>query len=209
MERIKHRVFVSYHHANDQKYKEALIKWSEKYGIFEDWSVHPGDIPDDWDDEAIRVEIRDNYLRSSSVTILLVGTDTWGRKHVDWELYSSMRDSEKNKKSGIVVIMLPSTGCSKVYAAHDGEKTEVFSNIPSDGWHSVSSHEQCVRDYPNLPERIIDQIMAPNAKVSIANWNDIYPYYPERLATLIDNAYNHRESCDYDMSRRMRRRNSN
>lgn len=202
-----HRVFISYHHANDQWYKEELIRWGEEHGIFIDDSVHSGDIPDYWDDERIRVTIRDEYLRTSSVTILLVGTMTWARKHVDWELYSSMRDSEINKKSGLVVVMLPSTNCTHVYAAHEGEKTDVFTTIPSYGWRPVNSREQCNNDYPYLPDRIIDQIMDPNARVSIINWNDFYPYFPEKLEKLIENAYNDRSSCQYDLSRPMRRRN--
>lgn len=202
-----HKVFISYHHANDQWYKEELIRWGEQHGVFIDDSVHSGDIPDEWDDEKIRVEIRDNYLRTTTVTILLVGTQTWARKHVDWELYSSMRDSEKNPKSGIVVVMLPSTGCTHVYAGHAGEKTEVFTHIPANGWGPVSTKEQCDKDYPYLPERIIDQILSPDAKVSIINWSDFYPYNPEKLETLIDNAYNHRAFCKYDLSRPMRRRN--
>lgn len=202
-----HNVFISYHHAYDQWYKEELIRWGERNGIFIDDSVHSGDIPDDWDDEKIRVTIRDEYLRTTSVTILLVGKLTWARKHVDWELYSSMRDSEKNKKSGLVVVMLPSTGCTHVYAGHSGEKTEVFTNIPADGWRSVNTKEQCDKDYPYLPERIIDQILAPEAKVSVINWDDFYPYYPEKLEKLINNAYNNRASCNYDLSRPMRRKN--
>lgn len=201
-----HRVFISYHHKNDQWYKEELIRWGERNGVFIDDSVHTGDIPDDWDDERIRVEIRDNYLRTTTVTILLVGTQTWARKHVDWELYSSMRDSENNPKSGLVVIMLPSTGCTHVYAGHAGEKTEVFTSVPANGWGPVSSKEQCDRDYPYLPERIIDQILSPEAKVSIINWDDFYPYYPGKLETLINNAYEHRDSCKYNLSRPMRRR---
>ena len=202
-----HRVFISYHHKNDQWYKEELIRWGERNGVFIDDSVHTGDIPDDWDDERIRVEIRDNYLRTTTVTILLVGTQTWARKHVDWELYSSMRDSENNPKSGLVVIMLPSTGCTHVYAGHAGEKTEVFTSVPANGWGPVSSKEQCDRDYPYLPERIIDQILSPEAKVSIINWDDFYPYYPGKLETLINNANEHRDSCKYNLSRPMRRRN--
>ena len=52
--------------------------------------------------------IRDNYLRNSTVTILLVGTETARRKHIDWEIYSSRYDGTVNKKSGILVINLPS-----------------------------------------------------------------------------------------------------
>lgn len=202
-----HRVFISYHHKNDQWYKEELIRWGEQHRVFIDDSVHAGDIPDDWDDEKIRVEIRDNYLRTTTVTILLVGTQTWARKHIDWELYSSMRDSENNPKSGLVVVMLPSTGSTHVYAGHAGEKTEVFTSVPADGWGPVSTKEQCDKDYPYLPERIIDQILSPDAKVSIINWNDFYPYNPQKLEKLINNAYDHRDSCKYNLSRPMQRKN--
>ncbi len=202
-----HRVFISYHHKNDQWYKEELVRWGEQNGIFIDESVHVGDIPDDCKDEDIRIQIRDEYLRITSVTILLVGTHTWARKHIDWELYSSMRDSEKNKKSGLVVIMLPSTGCTHVYASHAGEKTDVFYNIPSYGWSPITTKVQCDNDYPYLPDRIIDQLLSPDAYVSIINWNDFYPYYPKKLEILINNAYDYRSVCKYDLSRPMRRRN--
>ncbi|WP_205414904.1 TIR domain-containing protein, partial [Klebsiella pneumoniae] len=68
-----------------------------------------GDIDEDEAPQKIREIIRDEYLRDTSVLILLVGTETKNRKHVDWELYSSMRDSTINKKSGILVVNLPST----------------------------------------------------------------------------------------------------
>ena len=34
-----HKVFVSFHHANDQKYKEGLVSWAEKNKVFIDGSV--------------------------------------------------------------------------------------------------------------------------------------------------------------------------
>lgn len=105
---VKHKVFISYHHENDQSYKDDLVKWNESAEVFIDKSVDTGDISDALTDEEIRVKIRDEYLRDSTVTIVLVGKDTAGRKHVDWEIYSSMKDGPVNKKSGIVVILLPS-----------------------------------------------------------------------------------------------------
>ena len=68
----KHKVFISYHHGNDQGHKEALTDFNDKHGIFIDASVDSGDIDDDLDDEAIRAKIRDEYLQDSSVTIVLV-----------------------------------------------------------------------------------------------------------------------------------------
>ena len=45
-----HKVFNSYHHDYDQKYKEALIEFGKRYSIFVDRSVDTGDIPDIWTD---------------------------------------------------------------------------------------------------------------------------------------------------------------
>ena len=84
-----HKVFISYYHG-DQEYKDDLVKLSDQRGIFVDRSVDTGDISDDLSDERIRELIRDSYLRDSTVTIVLVGTETQRRKHVDWEIYSSM-----------------------------------------------------------------------------------------------------------------------
>ena len=104
-----HRVFISYHHENDQYYKNYLVNIGSQYKIFLNYSVDTGDISDYLSDEAIREKIRDEYLRDSTVTIVLVGLETKGRKHVDWEIYSSMIDGKVNKKSGILVANLPST----------------------------------------------------------------------------------------------------
>ena len=42
-----HRVFISYHHKNDQMYKEILVSNYNNI-LFIDGSVDTGDIPDDW-----------------------------------------------------------------------------------------------------------------------------------------------------------------
>jgi len=42
----KHKVFISYHHNNDQGYKEALLDLNEFYDLFIDASVDTGDIDD-------------------------------------------------------------------------------------------------------------------------------------------------------------------
>lgn len=123
----KHKVFISYHHDNDQWAKEKLLELNREYDIFIDGSVDTGDISDGLSDEEIRKKIRDKYLRDTTVTILLVGTETKNRKHIDWELYSSMYDGKKNKKSGILIIQLPSTNPQYITAAHgDEEKRNLY-----------------------------------------------------------------------------------
>lgn len=199
---MKHRVFISYHHANDQWAKDRLIELNKQFDFFIDESVDTGDIPDEWDDQKIRTEIRDNYLKYSTVTVLLVGTETQYRKHIDWELFSSMYDGVKNKRSGIVVIMLPSTGCGSCHASFANEKASVFPHIES--WTTVTSRAEYERRYPYMPARIIDNLMKDGVKISVANWNDLNV---EKLALMIDNAANNRMNNQYDMSRQMRRKN--
>ena len=154
-----HKVFVSFHHANDQKYKEGLVSWAEKNKVFIDG------------------------------------------KHIDWELYSSMYDGTVNKKSGIIVILLPSVKSEYYTCAHSSEKTFYPETTQ---WMSIDSREEYHRRYPYLPERIIDNLLEPNAFISVINWDKLTP---DILRQMIDNAYNSRATCTYDLSRPMRKKN--
>lgn len=199
------RVFISYHHANDQQYKDQLQSWAKEYSLFEDVSVNTREVDDDLATETIRCIIRDDYLRDSTVTILLVGTGTKGRKYVDWEVYSSMFDGPINKKSGVLVIQLPSTGGTYITAAHETEKSSVFSDISS--WTSIDSRAEYEQRYPYLPDRIIDNLLAPKAKVSVTTWDRITSNLND-LVTMIEAAHSDRASCQYDLSRPMRSNNA-
>lgn len=98
----RHKVFVSYHHSiADQKYRDDFEKlFAEKHGVMISKSVQIGDIDSNLKTDTIRQKIRDEYLRDSTVTVVLIGSETWKRKHVDWEIGSSIRDTEYNPRSG-------------------------------------------------------------------------------------------------------------
>ena len=199
-----HNVFISYHHCNDQFYKDELIRLGKNFGVFIDKSVDTGDISEDLSDQAIREKIRDEYLRDSTVTILLAGLETKNRKHVDWEIYSSMFDGVRNKKSGILVINLPSTQCTYYTAAHgDEEKRMIYPGQSS--WINIDSRTEYENRYPCLPDRIIDNLLATKAYISVVPWERLTT---DRLEFLIDETFNKRGVCEYDLSRPMRRRNS-
>ncbi|GAB6091739.1 TIR domain-containing protein [Spirochaeta dissipatitropha] len=103
-----HKVFVSFHHFNDEEYRKKFIKiFSDFAEVIIDQSVGDGDIDPDLKTETIRQKIRDEYLRNSTVTIVLIGTETWKKKHVDWEISSSLRDTQYNKRSGLIGLLLP------------------------------------------------------------------------------------------------------
>ncbi len=200
----KRKVFISYHHRNDQSYKQALLDVNNSHGILIDASVDVGEIDDSLTSQAIRRKIRDEYLADSTVTILLVGTETKYRKHIDWEIYSSMIDGSVNKKSGILVINLPSINCTTFTAAHPGEKELVHPECKS--WTGVKTRAEYEQRYPYMPDRIIDNLLEPKAKISVVPWDKLNV---ERLAFLIEATFQAREKCEYDMSREMRRSDFN
>lgn len=194
-----HKVFVSFHHDNDQKYKDSLVKWGVENNIFIDGSVDMGEIPDDWTSQQIREYIRDEHLKDTSVTILLVGTETKNRKHIDWELFSSMYDGKKNKKSGILVINLPSVDCKYHTLCSQEEKTAVLPDVKN--WITITDRTEFERRYPYMPARIIDNLVKPGVNISVVNWSDINV---KNLTLLVDKAYDSRILNDYDMSRPMK-----
>lgn len=106
---VKHKVFVSYHHSpSDQKYRNDFeTMFSGSAGVFISKSVQIGEISTDLKMDTIRSKIRDEYLRDSTVTIVLIGAKTWQRKHVDWEISSSIRNTQYSTRSGLLGILLP------------------------------------------------------------------------------------------------------
>lgn len=84
-----------------QQFGEAFIPRS--VGVTEE-----DDFVDSDDPDYIKRRIREKYLADSSVTILLLGKETWGRKFIDWEIASSLRNDPVNRRSGLLVIPLPS-----------------------------------------------------------------------------------------------------
>lgn len=207
---VMHKVFISYHHENDQRYKEDLVEFGERHSIFIDQSVDTGEILDDLSDQQIREIIRDEYLRDSTVTIVLVGTETRRRKHVDWEIYSSMYDGTVNKKSGILVITLPTLGDGKIHISHGEGEKDIYPDVTS--WTSVNTEGGYERQYPYMPDRIIDNLLKPEARISIVPWNRIDATgnraNARRLKSLVDMTFEDRNRCEYDLSQPMRRANS-
>lgn len=104
----RHKVFISYHHGNDQGYRDLFENmFTNIYDIMVNQSVGIGEIPDNLKTETVRQIIRDKYLRDTTVTVVLIGTETWKRRHVDWEISSSIRQTAYNPRSGLLGIFLP------------------------------------------------------------------------------------------------------
>ncbi len=101
----RHKVFISFHEG-DIKYKQDFVRMMEKRIL--DRSVDTGNIDDsDLKTATVRQKIRDEYIRDATVAIVLIGPRTWQRKHVDWEIGSSIRKTKKNSRCGLLGILLP------------------------------------------------------------------------------------------------------
>ncbi|MDE0425156.1 hypothetical protein F4Y59_08715 [Candidatus Poribacteria bacterium] len=141
----RHRVFVSYYHAEDQDYRERFeLLFSDIHDIMVSESVEIGDIDPNLKTETIHQKIRDEYLRDSTVTVVLVGAHTWQRKFVDWEIGSSIRQTQYNSRSGLLGIILPT------YPRPPGKPTHYYPNT--------------------TPPRLYDNIECRFA--TIHNWSD-------------------------------------
>jgi hypothetical protein len=111
----RHGVFISYHDGRDDpeggdlEYRRTFEKlFHERAQVIVSRSVQDDDIDLNENVDRVRQLIREKYLANTSVTIVLVGAKTWQRKHVDWEIGASIGDTEANRRSGLIGILLPS-----------------------------------------------------------------------------------------------------
>ncbi len=136
---VRHKTFVSYYHNQDQGYRDAFER---AFGhLFISKSVQPGDISTDVSSEYIKRLILEGYITDASVLIVLVGSKTLCRKHVDWEISAGL-----NKKvggySGLLGILLPT-----------------FPLQPGDRYN-----------YDDLPGRLADNAKTGYAEIYTWNW---------------------------------------
>ena len=97
----KRRAFVSYCHKDDQEWYDALSAFGDWLDLFSDRSL--GEPVRSDDPEYVNRAIREERIVGSSVTIVLCGSWTYGRKYVDWEIRSTLHHSH-----GLLGVALPS-----------------------------------------------------------------------------------------------------
>ena len=203
---LTRKVFISYHHANDQKYKNYLSAFGVANGCFVDGSVCVGDIDgDDRSSESIRRIIRDEYLQDSEVTILLCGSETKGRKHIDWELKSSMIDGERNACSGVLVVNLPEAATTWITARLPEEKQAIYPSVRYE-WLNFRHRSQYEDAFPRMPARIIDNLLKPEVAISVVSW-ELIRDNRQALHWLVEKGAEIGSQNDYDLRRRMLRKN--
>lgn len=179
----RHKVFVSFHHADDF-YKNHFISMMD--GDIIDSSVSDGDIDDTLATDTIRHKIRDEFIRDATVTVVLVGKCTWQRKHVDWEIGSSLRATMLNSRCGLLGILLPSHPdyCSKYYRPHlippkladnvQGEDAYAKIYNWTEDTYSIRKwvHEAFERRSGSLPDNRRPQFKYNRSGDCLAGWRD-------------------------------------
>lgn len=100
-----HKVFVSYYHEDDQKYRNDFEEMFRH--VFISKSVEPGEIDTDVGADYVKRLIQEDYITDTSVLVVLVGSNTYRRKHVDWEISAAL-NKKVGSYSGLMGILLPS-----------------------------------------------------------------------------------------------------
>jgi hypothetical protein len=119
----KRKVFISYHHKNDQGWYDSFSKYcSDTLDLFYDNSLERK--VDSDDSEYLNRKIREEYIFGTSVTIVLCGSETGKRRWVDWEIYATLF-----YKHGLIGIALPT--CSRSYDQKYIVPTRLHNNIES------------------------------------------------------------------------------
>ena len=101
----RHKVFISYHHDQDQRYKEKFVRMMGDHIV--DESVNTEIDDDQLPTERTLQIIREEHISTASVMVVLIGRCTWRRKYVDWEIGASLTDTDMNPRCGLLGIILP------------------------------------------------------------------------------------------------------
>lgn len=107
----RHKTFISYHHADEGEVSDFINYFDHDHDVLISRGIGAsmaGDVIDSTNGDYIKQRIRELYLRESSVTLVLVGEETWGRRFVDWEIAASLRTTSTSARNGLLAITLPS-----------------------------------------------------------------------------------------------------
>lgn len=149
---VRRKCFISYHHA-DQAYVDRFVRdFHHDYGCFIARGLGtemPGDVIQSTNTDYVMSKIRERFLSDSTVTIVLMGSCTWARRYVDWELQSSLRQGHNTTPNGLLGIKLPNFGVFP---------PRFEANLSSD-WPAIDCYARHM-DYPNSTRSLADAIDA-------------------------------------------------
>ncbi len=101
----RQKIFVSYHRGVDELHRDAFLAAAGDWVV--GWSAGDAAIVVERA-EGTRQRLREDLLRDSTVTVVLIGAKTLQRRHVDWEIGCSLSNTRFGERSGLLGILLPS-----------------------------------------------------------------------------------------------------
>lgn len=108
----KRSVFISYHHDNDQVFKNEIARlFEDEFPVIEDNSLTRA--LDSDDPQYVMRRIRETHISGTSCTIVLCGAQSRWRKYIDWEIKATL-----DKSHGLIGVLLP-TNPVDVWGAWD------------------------------------------------------------------------------------------
>jgi len=104
----RHKCFISYHAEDTDEVAQFLEDFGSEFIAKTIGVTDEDNFIDSQDTDYVMDQIRTKYLGDSSVTIVLIGSCTWARRYVDWEIFSSLRSSKHSSINGLLAVTLPS-----------------------------------------------------------------------------------------------------
>lgn len=151
VDNTRHKCFLSYHAADRDEVEDFLNEFGSEFIAKTIGVTDEDDFIDSDDTGYVMDRIRTEYLGDSSVTIVLVGSCTWARRYVDWEVYSSLRSSKHSKVNGLLAISLPSvSGQGATLQARVSDNLERDANNNDFGyarWMKYPTSESALRSW--------------------------------------------------------------
>ena len=100
--------FVSYHDADFGEVESFIRRFGEEF-VPRCIGVTPQDtFVGSLDEHYIKSCVREECLGDSTVTIVLLGRETWHQMFVDWEIAGSLLEGPTRPRNGILAMPLPS-----------------------------------------------------------------------------------------------------
>jgi hypothetical protein len=101
----KRKTFISYYHKDEGEKRKEFENLTNDLIINK--SVEQGDIDSDNSDDYIKQLIQKEYLKDTTVLVVLVGNKTKCRKHVDWEISGALNFKVGNTYAGLLGLIVP------------------------------------------------------------------------------------------------------
>jgi len=145
----RRKCFVSYYHKDDSQYKESFLNLMDDLTVTK--SVKEGDISSNVSDEYVKQLIQKNYLHDTTVLIVLIGSKTKCRKHVDWEISGALNYKVGDSYAGLLGLLLPE---------HEdyGRGKATYSKLPDRLADNFKSEYAVIRDYTTDRKKLQEYI---------------------------------------------------